>query len=218
MNSKKIILNTDCCVEHFFSLFTTILKERNELNICLTGGTTAIKFYWQIFNNPIFKSHIKKCKFFITDERWVPFNSAYSNAGTICRLIKSIPNLEFNFTYFDTSNSSSIDALTKYSNLLPRFFDLLFLGIGLDGHIASLFQKEYKYCDLYKNVIFESNSPKYPRVRVSIAPPMISGARYTIVLAGSDKEPIADIYFSSNLSKSEYPMSIMNNPTWYFLD
>lgn len=218
MNSKQIIFNTECCIDHFLSLFTKILEERNELNICLTGGTTAIKFYWQIFNNPKFKSHIKKCKFFITDERYVPFNSAYSNAGTICRLIKSIPNLEFNFTYFDTSNSSPNDALMRYSNLLPGFFDLLFLGIGLDGHIASLFQKEYKYSNLYKNVILEKNSPKFPRLRVSIAPPMISGARYTIVLAGSDKEPIADIYFSSNLSISEYPMSIMNNPTWYFLD
>ncbi len=217
MNSKQVIFNTECCVDHFLSLFAAILKERNELNICLTGGTTAIKFYRIIFNNPIFQSHINKCKFFITDERWVPFNSPYSNAGTICRLIKSIPNLEFNFTYFDTSNSSSINALIQYSNLMPRFFDLLFLGVGLDGHIASLFHKEYKYCDLHKNVIFENNSPKFPRIRVSIAPPMISGARHTIVLAGPDKEPIADVYFSSELSNSEYPMSIMSNPTWYFL-
>jgi 6-phosphogluconolactonase len=69
----------------------------------------------------------------------------------------------------------------------PRF-DITFLGVGPDGHIASLFPEHASLHESERMVIAETDSPKPPPERLSLTLPVINSSdRVWLVLAGSDK-------------------------------
>ncbi len=90
-------------------------------------------------------------------------------------------------------------AAEQYARELARFgteeqpwpdFDLCFLGVGPDGHIASLFpdRREIQLTDVPVTAV--RNSPKPPPERVSLTRPVINSSRRVwLVLSGSDKAP-----------------------------
>jgi 6-phosphogluconolactonase len=70
---------------------------------------------------------------------------------------------------------------------LPRF-EITFLGVGPDGHIASLFPERGGIREKELTVISVRNSPKPPPERLSLTLPVInSSQRIWLVLAGADK-------------------------------
>ncbi len=93
-------------------------------NIAISGGQTPKAFYEAIPNSDLFE-------FYQLDERYVPKTDPDSNF----QIQKHFKNLH----QFDTSLSIE-DSLKKYANEISDIiFDLAILGIGPDGHIASLF-------------------------------------------------------------------------------
>ena len=70
---------------------------------------------------------------------------------------------------------------------IPKI-DITFLGVGPDGHIASLFPERGGIRESEKTVISVRNSPKPPPERLSLTLPVInSSQRIWLVLAGADK-------------------------------
>lgn len=67
-------------------------------------------------------------------------------------------------------------------------FDLLMLGVGPDGHIASLFPDRPAVYERERTVVAVRNSPKPPPTRLSLTLPTIQGAKDVwLVVAGDDK-------------------------------
>lgn len=111
--------------------------------LALSGGNTPEPIYTKVAsssrdepdNNKLF---LQNTAFYQVDERYVPANHPDSNQRMIRKtLFKNIKN-PTNFHYFDTTLPIN-DLLKKYEKALPVRFDLCILGIGHDGHIASLF-------------------------------------------------------------------------------
>lgn len=109
------------------STLSFILKSHSH-TIALSGGQTPQPIYKALSKKPI-----SKIKFYQVDERYVPKNHPDSNFKMITKTLK--PK---RFYYFDTSLPIK-NTLAKYTAELPRKFDLCILGIGPDGHTASLF-------------------------------------------------------------------------------
>lgn len=80
-----------------------------------------------------------------------------------------------------------VSAAAEYAELLPERLDLLILGVGRDGHTASLFPGSRAVKENWYHVV-PSESPEPPTLRLTITPPVIAAARARLVLArGSDK-------------------------------
>jgi len=179
--------------------------------IGLSGGKTPASFYSRLGklsnSEPFFGINWKSVSFFMGDERHAPLDSNesnYKNAVDSLCFDSKIPReiiRPLNFNLF----SPSLIAAGYESEIIDKTggsgaFDLLILGIGSDGHTASLFERtvyetpaESKHSDSgCKGRIFISHFiPKLSSIRYSLTLDSILSARSIMVLAtGEEKKEI----------------------------
>ncbi len=158
---------------------------------------------------------------FWVDERWVPWSSPESNFGLARRQFfsrVSIPGEQIHAA--DVSLSPSETAQTYESTLaavfqpgagrLPRF-DLMLLGVGEDGHTASLFPGHPALNETRRWVVPVADAPKPPPVRMTMTLPVINNARHVVfVAAGPGKANILSKVLNYGLEQPELPARRVN--------
>jgi 6-phosphogluconolactonase len=100
------------------------------------------------------------------------------------------------------------------------WFDITFLGMGPDGHIASLFPEQPGIRERDRTVIAVRNSPKPPPERLSLTLPVInSSARVWLVLSGPDKASALGLTLAG-ASMNEVPAAAVEGRrrTLFFVD
>ncbi|MGB6128253.1 MAG: 6-phosphogluconolactonase [Psychrilyobacter sp.] len=183
------------------------LERTKKLDIAFSGGKTPIRFFKLLAVEDI---KWKNINIFLVDERWVPLDNIDSNYNMINRFLLQnikIPSVNIHYIHY----SSSIEQSEKeYENdILKHFkgdiiFDLIFLGVGNDGHTASIFEKNE--VDLSENIIVTS-SRRHSHERISFGMGIINKAKRKIFLLGIEKILI----IGSSMSK-EFPISKVKNP------
>jgi 6-phosphogluconolactonase len=156
--------------------------------IALSGGSTFERLF------PLWAKRSPDCReasFFPLDERMVELDDPASNWGTACRLFLSKVGKSADRTHFAISSKSYRGILkTHFGNGTP-VFDVVFLGVGDDGHTASLFPGE-KYLDDLTSIVLETTSPKPPLRRVTLAmAPIVAAKTVIVIIAGAEKKTIA---------------------------
>ena len=126
--------------ERFFSLAEAAIAERGRFVVALAGGSTPERLYKILATRALDWTQITV---FFSDDRFLSPASRFSNAGLALRLLPLSPK-----TTFPVPAETSLDAAecaAQYEQELlaalgsePRF-DLILLGMGEDGHTASLF-------------------------------------------------------------------------------
>ncbi|MEI6520888.1 MAG: 6-phosphogluconolactonase [bacterium] len=172
-----------------------ILKNKSSIRIALSGGNTP-----RAVNKELVKHDIdwSKVNLYWGDERMVPHTNIDSNYrmnhDSLINCIKQQPMGIYAIPY----NKSSEMAAELYDNILHESLgddlkiDIILLGMGDDGHIASLFPGQ-KYDD--SRFAVASISPKIPANRVSLSLPFIAkAAKIFVMINGNTKaERIADV-------------------------
>lgn len=125
------------------------ISERGRFAVALSGGKTPVRFYGRLAGHdevlPWRKIHI-----FLVDERFVPHDHQDSNRRMLTEtLLDKISIPEGNIHLIQTGQGSLEISAQEYERELERFFnvsagqfpvfDLILLGLGEDGHTASLF-------------------------------------------------------------------------------
>lgn len=183
------------------------LARKDSMNIVLTGGSVGIGILSAI-SAAADRGDVdwRRVHFWWGDERWVPAGDADRNEQQARdALLDGLSLLDGsalpaeNLHPFPASDGGlELDAAAERYSVelasaapgdagLPHF-DILLLGVGPDGHIASLFPDRPDLVDAPGTVVAVRNSPKPPPERLSLTLKAINTAeRVWIALAGADK-------------------------------
>lgn len=166
------------------------LEVQRVCNIMLTGGRSAERLYLAWRELPAFW-HLKNVNFFFGDERCVSPDDPESNYGMAMRTLfgSGVPSGCSVFRM--AADDTDIDAAAwRYGELLPSQVDILLLGVGADGHVASLFPGSAALRDVSRLVI-PVIGPIPPFRRLTIGPNVVARAKSVIVLAcGMEKRQV----------------------------
>lgn len=206
-NERRVLVHPDkqaltgSVAARFLTKTVDILDDLGEANIVLTGGSVGIGVLEAVNASPARDSvDWSKVHFWWGDERWVPKDDADRNEKQAREaLLDHIAVPAANIHPFAASDElDDLDAAADaYAELLaahapdgakqPRF-DITFLGVGPDGHIASLFPDRSGIRETEKTVVAVRSSPKPPPERLSLTRPALNSSdRIWLVLAGDDK-------------------------------
>lgn len=102
------------------------------------GGKSPTPFFAELAQTPLDWAHVSVT---LTDERFVPLESADSNAGLLARTLLQGPARSAHFIAPPLDRASLSEAADGWDTLLRAapVFDFVVLGMGDDGHFASLF-------------------------------------------------------------------------------
>jgi 6-phosphogluconolactonase len=192
------------------------IKQRGRFGIALAGGHTPAKLYalWAEAANHGVKTPWDRVHFFWGDERYVPDTSPLSNYRmTRETLIAHVPIPPANVHAIRTDFPRPEDAAAAYESELRKFFgaappalDLQLLGLGPEGHTASLFPGS-PALEEKKRWVAAVEVPAKPPQRLTLTPVVLNEARKTLFLvSGEDKRGIVSALRSEPDSRpSQYP-------------
>ena len=190
--------------EEIISSLASILKAKSSANVALTGGTVGI-LTLEVLAQDEFKDQIdfSNVHFWWGDERYVAGNSNDRNANQArVALLNTLAVDESKIHEFPSTDSglSVEEARDKFEQYIIEAFDsetpsmdLTILGMGPDGHVASLFPGMLSESN---NVVAIHNSPKPPAERLSLSMDVINASKKVIfVVSGIDKaEAVAAVH------------------------
>lgn len=163
-----------------------VLRRRGHCNVVLTGGGSARRMYaaWsRVFDISL----LKNVSFYFGDERCVPPDHLESNFRMAVDHLfgDGIPS-GCSVHRIEAESADLEAAASRYAAVLPKSIDILLLGVGEDGHIASLFPHAMALHEK-RRLVLPVIGPKQPYQRLTITPPVIRQAHLTVVLAAGAK-------------------------------
>lgn len=154
-------------------------KDQDEIHICLTGGTTADLLYERFAecaaHAPL---DLSRLHLWWGDERFVAATDPARNSlQAISRLGKTLPvqTAKIHMMAAKEGRDDPHDSAVEYAvELGDVHFDITLLGMGPDGHVASIFPDHPSFDPTSKTVIGVTDSPKAPSERISLTLPTLS--------------------------------------------
>lgn len=180
-------------------LARTSIEERGMFVVAVSGGSLPATLAGLVKDERVEWS---KWHVVFVDERYVPLDHADSNyAGTQAALLKhvGIPSSQVH----GIQHTLELDeCAAAYQEVISRVtggsfvLDLILLGMGEDGHTASLFPGHALLQENHRWIASIRDSPKPPPERITFTLPLIAKARHVaFVAAGAGKaDPLAWIF------------------------
>ena len=185
--------------ERFLSLARMAVALRGKFLVALAGGSTPERLY-TLLASPEYASRVPwGCTFlFWGDERLVPLSDPDSNFGLVQRTLLSGVSVPKEQVFpVPTELSTPEESADAYEQTLRRVlgntpvFDLVLLGLGDDGHTASLFPGLPALTETERLVVATPPGvlpPPHPRVTLTF--PAINAARQVLFLVSGQKKRV----------------------------
>lgn len=178
-------------------LLARLAEPRDRFAVCLTGGSSPEGLYRLLASEP-YRSQIpwQRVHWFWGDDRFVPQNDPRSNAGAARRLfLDRVPAPPENVHTIPTDAANPDEGARRYEAELRAFygadrldpsrplFDLVLMGVGNDGHTASLFPGQPQADETRRWVVGVPQAGQEPFVsRVSLTFPTLASTRDMLFL------------------------------------
>lgn len=210
-----------------------VLLKKDKFRIAVSGGSLVQALQLALIEeHEVFSKTIwSKWEIYFSDERLVALDHAESNYKLfkdkiIDKLIeKQVLGPEvftINESLIHESDSSNDSQIAQdYALRLPEdhTFDLILLGLGPDGHTASLFPNHVALKEDSKFITNVTDSPKPPPRRITFTLPLLAKSRHIAFVAeGYAKAPVIKKIFSNE--KTNLPGELVNElpyvpVTWF---
>ncbi|HEU5262677.1 MAG TPA: 6-phosphogluconolactonase [Gemmatimonadales bacterium] len=195
------------------------ILQRGRCTVGLAGGVTPGPIYGEL-TTPSLAQDIDwtRVDVYFGDERAVPPHHPDSNYRMVReRLLAHVP-IPATMVHRMEAERPDLDvAAAEYDRALPPRLDVLLLGMGPDGHTASLFPRSPALAERERRVV-PVHSPKPPSLRLTITPPVIAAARSVAVVAvGEEKAAMTARALAGPFAPQDVPAQLARHGTW-FLD
>lgn len=165
--------------------FAALVMERRPRSVALSGGSTAEECYRILATRSPDWSTVEV---FLGDERWVPVTDPDSNEAMIRRvLLDTVPARALHS--MAGAGPTAEEAASAYEQLLRAHgpIDLVHLGLGPDGHTASLFPGNASLA-VADRLVVPARDSQHPHPRLTFTFPAIAQARLVVfTVAGTEK-------------------------------
>jgi len=177
----------------FSERLADIIKKRRKASLALAGGTTPGPLYEALSNLPL---NWEKVSCTLTDERWVSPEDPASNEWLIRDLLLKRRAAAATFYGFKTNHAKATGgAVVTEKRITPLMpFDICLLGMGPDGHIASLIPGAEGYetaadpagTRKVAGIHYEGAAGSPERMTLTLAG-ILSSRRIVLLIMGQDK-------------------------------
>ena len=204
-----------------------IINTHLNKNIALSGGSTPLNLFKALSKK--LDSIDNECKFYWVDERCVRPESDDSIYNMAKTFLFCSNNIKKRNIYRIKGENNPADELIRYSKTLRKnlelvnnlpSFDLVILGLGDDGHTASIFPHELEKFKESNDCVLATH-PTSGQNRISLSEKIINNSKEIIFhVTGSGKKYVVDNIINKRGEYIKYPAShIKSNPdgkiSWY---
>jgi 6-phosphogluconolactonase len=182
-----------------------ITANRARIAVCLTGGSSPKQLYELLAREP-YRGRIpwQRVHWFIGDERFVPANDPLNNMAMAREIFLDRFAPAANIHPIPTDTADASESARRYERELQSFygateldparplFDLVLMGVGPDGHTASLFPDDAALQETQRWVVGVPKAHVEPFVpRVTLTLPALASCREMLFeVAGTEKRAI----------------------------
>ena len=199
------------------------VRKRGEFTVALSGGSTPKRLYGLLASDEAeYRAQLPwdKIQFFFGDERHVPPDHADSNfrMANEAMFAKS-PVPEENIHRVKAELPKASEAADEYEQTMRRVFhlkdgeiprfDLVLLGMGADGHTASLFPGS-PALEEHERFFVANRVAKFNADRLTLTFPAINNAAVCLFLvAGGDKTETLARVLDAEAQEATYPSQLV---------
>ena len=209
--------------EEFERRANAAIASRGRFTVALSGGSTPRRAYALLADpSASFRGAIawSRVHLFWSDERHVPPEDPRSNYRMAREeLISRVPIPEANVHRIEAELPDAGEAAARYDDELARFFslspgefprfDLMLLGVGPEGHTASLFPGT-KALQVRDKRVVENWVPELNAFRITMTIPVFTRAAAVLFLiSGEDKAPVVRTVFDPRSPANALPCQLI---------
>lgn len=200
---------------------TLAISQRGRFTIALSGGSTPRSMFTLIAANASSALPWERVFFFWSDERHVPPQDAESNFRMAQEsLLSKLPIPPANIFRIPAENPDASAAAEMYEQTLRKFFalqpgefprfDLILLGMGPDGHTASLFPETAALQEKSRLVV-ANRVEKLGTDRITFTLPVLNAARcVAFLVSGTDKAAVLREVLEGSAPGEKYPSKLVH--------
>ena len=167
------------------------VKAQGTATLVVSGGRSPVAFFQSLIKQPLDWSKVVVS---LADERWVPVEHADSNAGLLKKNLLQGPAAKARFVGLYNVAANLEDAAEQADRALAELppIDVLILGMGDDGHTASLFPNSPNLAEALKldgtRRCWPMLAPTVPHQRLSMSRSLLASAKHKVLsISGQGK-------------------------------
>ncbi|PNR93384.1 6-phosphogluconolactonase [Petrotoga sp. 9PWA.NaAc.5.4] len=225
----KIFENSEEFLEEssnfIYKTYKKSIDKNNQFSFMISGGNTPKPLFKKLTLDYKDKINWEKVFIFWADERYVDKESDDNNYKWAYKLLLSRVNIPQNNIYRIKTELPLEKAAEEYEKEIINFFqgrepafDLILLGVGKDGHTASLFPNSNLLTENKRLVVpvSPSGDPYVPRITVTYK--VLNNAKNILFLSSyNDKKNVIDaIITNKEMAKEKYPAAGVEAKKIYF--
>lgn len=209
----------DCFAADLVEMIAELAKIQSTVTVSLSGGSTPKLLFSVLAENYADQVQWEKVHFFWGDERMVAPDDAESNFGEANALLLSKVGIPESNVHRVLGEAEPVTECARYETEIGKHveandqgvpsFDILMLGMGSDGHTASIFPHQMEF--LTSERICElATHPESGQKRVSVTGKVLNAAkRVFFLVTGAGKADVLDEIINQTGAFKTYPTTFV---------